>query len=1010
MLYPKKNLPFDRSIFENPGSEYRAAPFWAWNNKLDKDELNWQIEQLKKMGFGGFHMHVRTGMATPYLTEEYMDIVKSCVEKARKEEMLAYLYDEDRWPSGAAGGIITKDHAHRLRFLLLSRHEPQEGELIGAYDVELNPDGTLKRYDLHKAGKARGFLVYASMQTAKDDPWYNNQAYVNTLDKASIQAFIHATYDRYLATVGEDFGGLVPSIFTDEPQFSRKNTLNFATDERDVTLPWTFDLCQTFRAAYGEDLIASLPELFWDLPDGKLSLIRYHYHDHIAERFASAFADQCGAWCEAHGLMLTGHMMEEPTLESQTHSLGEAMRSYRGFQFPGIDMLCDAHEFTTAKQAQSASRQFGREGVLSELYGVTNWDFDFRGHKHQGDWQAALGVTLRVPHLSWVSMNGEAKRDYPASISYQSPWYEQYAAVEDHFARLNTVLTRGKALCRVAVIHPVESYWLHWGTRETTQAIRQQKDEQFLDLTNWLLRGLIDFDFVSESLLAQQFTASAKGFQVGCMNYETVVVPPIETIRATTVQALEKFAENGGRVIFTGSVPRLMDAVESDVPARIFARGESISFDRVSILNALASEREIEIRGQSGSMTDNILYQLREEGAERWLFFCHADKSANMDVASCQNLQVRLRGRWKVELLDTMSGAISKVDAELVHGWTICHFAFYDHDSVLLHLIAGEPEGVEEKIAPEERKDTNYFLNSVPVTLSEPNVLLLDMPEYALNDEPWRAKEEVLRLDNILRKELGWFKRGNSVAQPWVVTDTTTPHTLRLRYEIRSEAEIIGARLALENAEASRVTLNGEEAGKVEGWYVDKCIGCRTLPAIHKGINMLEVRLPYGQKVDVEACYLLGDFSVSVRGRETVLGDKVTKLHFGNIVPQGLPFYGGNITYHLETELTAGEYELEISQYRGALMRVALDGKDEGTLIFSPYRKNLTIAEGGCHRLDVTLYGTRVNTFGQMHITDKKFRWWGPNSWRTTGALWSYEYQMWTQGILKSPELRRIER
>ncbi len=78
-------------------------------------------------------------------------------------------------------------------------------------------------------------------------------------------------------------------------------------------------------------------------------------------------------------------------------------------------MLCDRREFTTAKQAQSAAHQFGYPGVLSELYGVTNWDFDFRGHKLQGDWQAALGVTVRVPHLSWVSMGGEAKRDYPAS-------------------------------------------------------------------------------------------------------------------------------------------------------------------------------------------------------------------------------------------------------------------------------------------------------------------------------------------------------------------------------------------------------------------------------------------------------------------------------------------------------------------------------------------------------------------------------------------------------------------
>lgn len=63
--------------------------------------------------------------------------------------------------------------------------------------------------------------------------------------------------------------------------------------------------------------------------------------------------------------MLTGHLMAEPTLSSQTDSDGEAMRSYRGMQLPGIDMLCDEREFSTAKQVQSAVHQFGREAVKS---------------------------------------------------------------------------------------------------------------------------------------------------------------------------------------------------------------------------------------------------------------------------------------------------------------------------------------------------------------------------------------------------------------------------------------------------------------------------------------------------------------------------------------------------------------------------------------------------------------------------------------------------------------------
>ena len=67
-------------------------------------------------------------------------------------------------------------------------------------------------------------------------------------------------------------------------------------------------------------------------------------------------------------------------------------------------------------------------------------------------------------------MRGSAKRDYPASISYQSSWFKEYGYIEDHFARLNTALMRGKPLVNVAVMHPIESAWLIGGVREYTAA------------------------------------------------------------------------------------------------------------------------------------------------------------------------------------------------------------------------------------------------------------------------------------------------------------------------------------------------------------------------------------------------------------------------------------------------------------------------------------------------------------------------------------------------------------
>ena len=315
MLYPKNLLhKLDKELFASPTCEYRGAPFWAWNCELTAETINEQIEMLKKMGQGGYHIHVRTGMATNYLSDEYMKFVKQSVEKGKKEEMLTWLYDEDRWPSGAAGGIVTKNKAYRARYLILtpfpdfSQHEAagaeigsvsfassQEGELLAVYDIQLNTDGTLKTYELTDESKtACGTKWYAYLEVASPDPWFNNQTYVNTLDPKAISEFARVTYDRYKEVVGDEFGGAIPAIFTDEPQFTQKTTLSFAHEKKQVILPWTDDLPKTFKAAYGNDILQCLPELFWELPDSRISLARYHYHDHVTELFATSFCDTLG--------------------------------------------------------------------------------------------------------------------------------------------------------------------------------------------------------------------------------------------------------------------------------------------------------------------------------------------------------------------------------------------------------------------------------------------------------------------------------------------------------------------------------------------------------------------------------------------------------------------------------------------------------------------------------------------------------------------------------------------
>ena len=1045
MLYKKNGSnELSADLFRNPTSEYRGTPFWAWNGKLEKEELLRQIDIFKQMGLGGFHMHVRTGMETPYLSEEFKEMVRACTNKAKTEEMLSWLYDEDRWPSGAAGGLVTKDKAFRRRHVLFTATpysdkktknfngsqaraiRQEDGELIAVYDIELTEDGYLKSYRrIEDPSQAEHEVRYLYMEIAANSTWYNNQAYVNTLDKKAMDRFIEVTYEFYKDAVGDEFDQTVPAIFTDEPQFTRKSMLTFARENVDVTLPWTDDLNETFYKAYGENLIDSFPELIWDLADEKISTVRYHYHDHVAERFAVAFADNCGDWCKKNNLKLTGHMMEEPTLLKQTAALGEAMRSYRSFQLPGIDMLQARFEYTTAKQCQSAVHQYGYEGMMSELYGVTGWDFDFRGHKLHGDWQAALGVTIRVPHLSWYTMKGEAKRDYPASIHYQSPWYKEYSYIEDHFARVATALTRGTPDVKVGVIHPVESYWLHWGPEEQTAAIREQMDENFLNLTKWLLFGSVDFDFISESLFPQQCPKASAPLAVGKMNYDVIIVPECETLRSTTLERLEDFRAAGGRLIFLGKKPTLADAVPSDRGEKLYNISEQVTFSESQILKALEPSRTLTIKGEDGKMTKNLLHQIRNDGTGKWLFIVHGTEPYSKDISTPQGIRITFDGEWNVTLYNTLNGKITPVKATVKNGKTYIRTTVYDYDSLLYRMTpVGEelPVGIEESEAefcklnqkthtsasseePEDVvKGTGEIKvpNCVAYTIEEPNVCLIDQAEFAKDDEPYRPMEEILRADNIIRMELGLQKRGGHVVQPWAAEKIPATHTIRLRYTVNCTFRCRVPYLALEDADKATILLNGKKIHYTDcGYYVDKSIRKVLLPALAKGTNVIEVILPIGPNTHTEWMYLLGNFAVHNEGRTNTLSPLPETIPFDDITGQGFPFYSGAITYHIPVKTSGRKITVRLPRFRSTVNKVSVD-ESSALIAFPPYEASLDVPAGN-HTLNLTAYIPRTNGFAPLHTVVDEYQ--SPAMWRQVDDRWIYNYRFFPEGLLSHPQI-----
>ena len=1037
MLY-KKNTEktLSDNLFQNPTSEYRGAPFWGWNCKLNEDTLRRQIGYFKEMGFGGFHMHARAGMASEYLGEEFMHMISSCVDEAKKQNMLAWLYDEDKWPSGYAGGFVTKNPEYVQRMAVFApegipipeltdrKTAVADGKdyLIGCYDIELNQHGELASYRMiDMADTARGTKWTVYCTTGPRRNWLNGEIYVDTLNKKAIDKFIEITHEKYKDTIGEEFGKCIPAIFSDEPKFWLKGNLTFAhATDKVVQFPWTPSLPEMFEEHTGMDIYSRLPELIWNLPNGEISQYRYLFHDYVTELFVSSYVDNISKWCEDNGIMMTGHMMREENLNIQTDSIGEAMRCYRGFQLPGIDTLIDNDLtlYNAAKQAQSAVHQYGREGMLTELYGVTGWDFDFRHHKIQGDWEAAMGATVRVPHVAWMSMAGESKRDYPASINYQSPWYQEYKYIEDHFARVNTAMTRGKPDVKIGVIHPIESCWLHWGPTDTTHDIRQHLDKCFDELCQWLTFGTTDFDYISESNLPDLYKGCDNGrFNIGCMSYSVVIIPVMETMRQTTLDALTDFSAKGGKIIFASACPRYIDAIPSDAAQSLYNTSTRVAFNKYEILGALSDYRDIEVYRPDGTKAEKVICNMRIDEDCKWLFLTHGVKNYGDRFAFAtyndpnsplaEDIVIKLRGEYSPLMYDTLTGDICKVPHSYSNGYTIISHQLYSESSLLLKLNYGKDEGYTPPAEPKE-EEVITLRGKHEYILDEPNVFILDTAEFAMDNACFEAEEEVLRIDTICRARLG-LEPKNLMAQPWVEKERNTGHTLTLRFAINSDIDVNNAMLAIEDAEKHEITLNGEKVtSNICGYFTDEAIKTVPLPAIKVGTNILTIKMDITTRSNAEWCYILGNFGVKVEGSEKTIITQADKIGYSPLHRQTMPFYGGNITYINEIETPECDIIIKTPAYRGAAVKVFVDGTDCGNTSLAPNSVRVNNITSGKHTIAIKLFGNRYNSFGALHNTVDSQKWKGPEHYRTTGNSFSYEYQLKDMGILAAPTVTII--
>lgn len=665
--------------FRSPGKEYRPAPFWSWNGKMTPERVKQQARLLHEQGFGGYFMHSRIGLITPYLDREWMAAIAAGAEAARELDMEAWLYDEDKWPSGFAGGIVPalspecRQHGLRSRLagasqartaLAAGQHRETPGERIFVYELQWSGAGRLSGYrrvnriepGLHeeegqqeaapeqKENARKRFLISEEFTMPEGDEWYNGECYVDLLDARATRAFLEATHEAYRRAVGGEFGPHLPGIFTDEP--------NFRWPLPPDASPWTPALPRVFQELHGFDLLDHLPLLFFEFEGEAASRVRYRYWQTLLHLFLTNFTIPYSRWCEQHGIAMTGHYLEEDSLVSQATCIGAAMPHYVYQQVPGIDHLGrNINNPWTLKQVSSVAHQTGKTRVLCEIFGTAGHSMSFADQKWMADFHFALGVNFMNQHLTLYSMTGERKRDYPANISWAQPYWPYYRVFNDYAARAAFFTSQGEPATPLLLLHPVGSAWALLPAYIAGQDRRQaeqpvhQLDERFRELFSALLAHQRDFDLGDETIMADMGAVDSSGqpaLVVGRKKYLAVVVPPVVHLERSTLHLLVEFGRRGGPVILTAPVPEMVSGERDPqawqellaLPSVFVATGTRAvleQLDRVlpreiEVLPA-EGEQEAEKEGEKGSAdTLPILYNHRQDGNRHYYFLASTDR------------------------------------------------------------------------------------------------------------------------------------------------------------------------------------------------------------------------------------------------------------------------------------------------------------------------------------------------------------------------------------------------
>ncbi|RHJ84773.1 glycosyl hydrolase [Parabacteroides sp. AM08-6] len=992
--------------FSNPPSEFRTAPFMVWNGKVTETEIDRMLKEFKDAGCGGTFIHPRPGMITEYMSDEWYSLYRHAVNKGKEMGMNIWIYDENSYPSGFAGGHVPEEMPESYN----------QGQGLALTKTELLPDKTdeyfiiLKKEgdkwtdisqnpDKYKSNKGEYYL-YKKTYLGKSD-WYGGYSYVDLLVPGVTDKFLETTMKGYEKTIKNEFGTAVLGIFTDEPNISSPGGLR-----------WTPDLFEVFQKRWGYDLKPLIPLL--NEETGNYKQVRHNYMETLLQLFIDRWSKPYHNYCEANNLEWTGHYWEHGW--PQMNDGPDNMAMYAWHQVPAIDMLFNQFDETnpqaqfgnirSVKELRSAANQTGCSRTLSETYGGGGWDETFKDFKRLGDWEYVLGVNFMNQHLAHMTLTGARKYDYPPVFTYHSPWWPNYRELNDYFGRLSLVLSKGIQKNDILILEPNSTLWSYYAHTGSSPKL-MEIGTAFQTFITKLEKNQVEYDLGSENIIKDLGKAEKGRFIVGKTSYSTVVLPPMmETLNKPTFDLLRQFVRQGGRII-TFSAPTLIDGAESSELSEFLLNTSIIPVPELNkeVIDKYFTNSDFRINTNGGS-----LYHQRRRFADGELLFL---VNASMDETANGTLSIPAK---TILEMNAMNGEIYTYPSQKEGNKQNLSFRIEPAGSLLLYCTRGSQK--DYPVPPAKIGDTPVAsTNQTTVSRLKDNALTIDFCDVTVKGETHK-KVHFSQAADIAFKAHG-FANGN----PWNTSVQYKRNILdrdnfkdggfkaSYHFTINDAFDYSGMKLVSERPELFTVKINGTEVKALpDEWWLDRSFGVYQIgKEIKKGNNTIELSInPMSIFAEIEPVYIIGNFSVVPEKEGWSISAPVETLTLGSWKKQKQPFYSWDMRYSKEYKVDkiTGRYAVKLNKWNGTVSEVYVNGKKAGIIAFNPWKLDITpLLKEGSNQIDVHVIGSLKNLLGP-HYRNPAPGLASPWHWKNVDKpIPGNDYQMIDYGLMEDFEL-----